>query len=431
MNKAINYILVIACLLFSAGPLNADEVLTWDDCILEAKNNNPDLISAVESVNQQKADKAITASALYPQVDATLGASTAKTTTTSSTTGVKTSSTTDSYSYGASATQLIFDGLKTVNNIKAASENIKSAQQNYRFTSSEVRLNLRTAFISLLRAQELIKVAEDIIKIRRDNFELITLRYQSGLEHRGALLTAEANLSEANFELAQAKRDVVLAQRQMTKEMGRREFKPIQTKGDFVVYDTALNKPDFDMLVKDNPSLLQAVAKRNSAAFSLKSAYADFFPQLSGNAGASKSSSHWPPRDDQWSLGLNVTMPIFEGGLRFAQVSQAQALYKQTQADERSIKDAAVVSLEQTWVTLQDALGTVDVQRKSLEAAEERSKIAEAQYSTGFITFDNWIIIENDLVSAKKNYLNAQANALLAEAGWKQAKGETLEYAQK
>ena len=72
----------------------------------------------------------------------------------------------------------------------------------------------------------------------------------------------------------------------------------------------------------------------------------------------------------------------------------------------------------------------IKVQQKSLQAALERSQIAEAQYSIGFISFDNWIIIENDLVSAKKSYLTARANALRAEAQWVQAKGETIEYAQ-
>ena len=123
-------------------------------------------------------------------------------------------------------------------------------------------------------------------------------------------------------------------------------------------------------------------------------------------------------------------MPIFEGGLKSAQLSQAKALYNQAEASEISTRDAAIVNLQEAWVSLQDAIETVQVRNKSLEAALERSRIAEAQYSTGFINFDNWIIIENDLVSAKKNYVQAQASALLAEAGWIQAKGETLEYAQ-
>jgi hypothetical protein len=44
------------------------------------------------------------------------------------------------------------------------------------------------------------------------------------------------------------------------------------------------------------------------------------------------------------------------------------------------------------------------------------------------MNFDNWIIIEDELVRAKIAFLQAEANALLAEANWIQAKGETLEY---
>ncbi|MDD5292248.1 MAG: TolC family protein [Candidatus Omnitrophica bacterium] len=156
--------------------------------------------------------------------------------------------------------------------------------------------------------------------------------------------------------------------------------------------------------------------------------YANFSPQLSGTAGTSKSGSKWPAKGKQWNLGLGISMPIFEGGLRVAQVSQAQSAYRQAQADERSVIDSAIVSLEQAWVELQDAVETVGVQQKSLEAAVERSNIAEAQYSAGFIDFDSWTIIENNLVTVKKSFLNAQANVLLAEANWVQAKGETLEY---
>ncbi|MFA5363473.1 MAG: TolC family protein, partial [Candidatus Omnitrophota bacterium] len=271
---------------------------------------------------------------------------------------------------------------------------------------------------------------EEILKIRRSNLELITLRYQSGLEHKGALLTAEASLAKADFELSQARRNVEVSQRQLAKAMGREKVNPVSVKGDFAVRESNKEKPDFESLVKNNPSVLQAVAKKNAASFDIKSAYADFSPQISGNAGADKNSSSWPPRDENLSAGLSLTLPIFEGGLRRAQVSQAQSAYRQAEADERSVRDSAVVALEQTWASLQDAAETVGVQGKALDAAVERSKIAAAQYSTGFITFDNWTIIEDNLVTAKKSFLDAQANALLAEAGWIQAKGETIEYAQ-
>jgi len=422
----ITPLIFLLLLLFSIvfNQAIAEETLLWQDCIKEAQKNHPDLISAAESINEKKASKGVTTSGLFPQVDATASASTTKKETNSSTT------TTDSYSYGVSASQLIFDGFSTINDMKAASENVEAARQNYRFTSSQIRLNLRTAFVNLLRAQELIKVTKEIIEIRSKSLDLIKLRYQSGLEHKGALLTAEANLAQAKFELSQAKREVELAQRQLTKEMGRKELRPIYATGDFTVTDIAENKPDFEDLVKKHPSVLKAFAEKKAAAFNVKSSYGSFMPQVTGTASGDKADSHWSPRNDQYSLGVSLSMPIFDGGLLVSEASKAKALYRKAEEDERSTRDAAIVNLEQTWIDLKDSIETVGVQRKSLEAAEERSKIAEAQYSTGFVSFDNWIIIQNDLVLAKKTYLQAQTNALFSEASWIQAKGETLEYAQ-
>ncbi|MFA5157137.1 MAG: TolC family protein [Candidatus Omnitrophota bacterium] len=421
-NRLYIVIVLISSFIFFQAEAFAVETLSWQDCIREAAKNHPDLIAAEEEVKQSQAGKTITASGLYPQVDASVTASTARTDN-----GV-TNSNADSYGYGLSGTQLIFDGTKTIQDVRAASENIAASKENFRFTSSAVRFRLRTAFIDLLRAQELLRITEDIYDIRRGNLELITLRYESGLEHKGALLTAEADLASAKYGISQNRRDLEVAQRNLTKEMGRKELVPLEAKGDFKVSNIVKDKPDFEALVKNNPSLQQLVAQKNAAQFSLRSAYANFSPTLSGSAGASKAGSHWSPKNDQWNLGLTMSMPVFEGGLRLAQVAQARALLNQLRENERSTKDGLILTLEQTWAELQDAIENVEVQRKTLVAAQERSNIAQAQYSIGFISFDNWTIIEDNLVSAKSAFLNAQANALLAEAAWIQAKGETLEY---
>ncbi len=417
----------ITAVLISMFPLyaRAEEALTWQACVAEAAKNHPDLISAKESVKQSEAQKKISASRLLPQVDATLGASTS--TSISRKAGSETS---DSYSYGVSGSQLLFDGNKTVNQVKAAGEGVKAASYNYNFTSSEVRFRLRSAFISLLRAQELLTITQEIYNIRRGNLELITLRYQSGMEHEGALLTAQANLAQASFEISQANRGLEVARRQLIKEMGRKAFAPIKVSGDFALVNTVKEKPDFDAIVNANPSLLSLAAKINQANFSLRSAYDNFFPSLSAQSGAGRSDTHWPPKNDQWDVGLSLSLPIFEGGLRFAQVSQAGSVLDQAKANERSGRDALVVALEGAWAGLQDAEEALDVQQKFLDAAQMRARIAEAQYSTGFISYDNWTIIEDDLVRNKKTFLDTRANALLAEANWIQAKGETLEYAQ-
>ncbi|MFH0790131.1 MAG: TolC family protein [Candidatus Omnitrophota bacterium] len=422
MRKYLKIFLVFVLLSASSYALWAEEVLTWQECIKEAAKNHPDLIAAGEDIKQSEAGRKITASGLLPQVDSSLSGSTAR-----SDTG-KTNSTADSYSYGVTGTQLLFDGNKTVNDLHADSEKITAAKQGFKFTSATVRFRLRTAFIDLLKAQEMLRISEEIYNIRRSNLELITLRYESGLEHKGALLTAEANLAEAKYEISRTQRDAAVAQRELGKELGRAQSVPIHVQGDFAVRDAARDKPDFESIAKGNASLQQLIAQKKAAEFSLKSTYANFSPVLSGQAGAKKSSSYWPPRNDQWNLGISLSMPVFEGGLRFAQVSQAKALLNQLRANERSSKDGVILALEQSWAALQDAIDNLEVQNKSLLAGEERSKIAGAQYSTGFTSFDNWTIIEDNFVRLKKAFLDAQANALFVEADWIHAKGETLEY---
>ena len=423
ISKIYFLLLLIFCSAISC--LAAEEALSWGDCIREAAKNHPDLIAAQQQIKQSQASKQVTASALYPQIDSSLNASTGRTDNNTSHT------VSDSYSYGLSGTQLIFDGNKTLNNVRAAGENIAASQQSFQFISATVRFRLRSAFIDLLRAQEMLRITEEIYNIRRENLELITLRYESGLEHKGALLTAEADLASAEYDISQTKRSVEVAERKLTKEMGREQLVSMRVEGDFMITGPAKGKekPDFSPIANNHPSLKQLVAQKNSAEFSLRSAYANFAPTLNGSAGANKSGSHWEPKGNQWNLGLSLTWPVFEGGLRMAQIAQAKALVEQLRENERSTRDGLISTLEQTWALLQDAIENVEVQKKSLVATEERSKIAQAQYSIGFITFDNWTIIEDNLVKAKKAYLNAQAAAQAAEASWVQAKGEVLEYA--
>jgi TolC family type I secretion outer membrane protein len=412
--------------------LRAEEVFTWEDCVKEAAKNNPDLVSAKESVNSAAADKSITASGLFPQVSSDVGVTKSKSGGSSSggASGGSSNSSTNNYNYGVNGSQLIFDGFNTANKVNAAGENIKAAQESYKFTSSDVRLRLRTAFIDLLKAQDGLRIKEEIFTRRRQNFELVTLRYESGQENKGSLMTEQANLIQSKYDVTQVKRDIELAQRKLTKELGRTETAPLIAKGNFEVKELVREMPDFSAIAQDNPSLKQLIAQKNAAVFNLKSAKAEFMPQITANGSAGRSDTSWPPENDNWSIGAAVSFPIFEGGKRIADIKKANAQLNKARADEKSGLDGVIETLQDRWTSLQQAIDSVDIQRQFLTANEERAKITEAQYSIGFVSFNDWIIIENNLVDAKNSYLNAQANALIAEANWIQSKGETLENVQ-
>jgi outer membrane protein TolC len=413
------WFLILAIFFGCSSLAAAADSLTWEDCLKEASRNHPDLIAAKEGVSQAQLDKKITLSAALPQFSADVSASTSN---------LSASGSGRAFSYGLSGDLLLFDGFKTFNAMGASSENIKASQQNFRYVSASVRLNLREAFVNLLKAQQLMDLTQEIYKLRKSNLELITLRYESGTEHKGALLTAKANLSQAVFEINAAKRGLINAQKKLSTQLGREQFSTLSVQGTFEIGDDLSANPDFEKIVENNPSLLQIAAQKNAARFAVSESRGDFLPSVVLSAGAQKSDDQWTPQESATSASVKVSVPLFSGGANVARLSKAQSVYLQLQQEQRSKKDAIMYQLEKSWNDFMDAFEKVNVQKDFLLASEERAKIAQAQYTVGLVTFDNWTIIEDDLVGAKKTFLDIQAAALLAQAKWVQAKGETLEY---
>ena len=440
----MKYANILLIILFSfiilPGAVSAEETLLWHDCVKEAKSNHPDLLSALEKVHQAKASKEITRSAYLPQLsfDASetttkrpsFGASGSSVDLISSSSNASANNRSTSYQYEATAQQLLFDGFKTSFGLSAAERNIIAQKYFYDVTSSNVRLRLRTAYVGLLSAQEFLKVTREIEVRRKQNLDLVRLRYEGGREHKGSLMTSEADFAQASYDVAQAIRSIYLSQRQLTKELGRTNFVLMSASGDLEVKDADRMLPNFENIAETSPLLRQLIAQKEAAKFGLKSAYAAFFPQVYANGSMGNTNTRWFPDKNQYAIGTSVTFPIFDGGNLIASADKAKGVLGQSAADERSGRDGVIFTLANTWTQLQDAIDNVSVQLKALDATKERARIAEAEYSIGLMSYDNWIIIENNLVSAKKNYINAEKAALVAEANWVQAKGGTLDYDQ-
>ena len=439
--KRIN---ILSAILFLStillNDVSAEETLLWQDCVKEAKKSHPDLVSALEKVNQAKAGKEITRSAYLPQLGFDASETTAKRPSfgvsgssvdlVSSSSSASANNRSTSYQYEVTAQQLLFDGFKTSYDLSTAERNIIAQKYFYDVTSSNVRLRLRTAYVNLLSAQEFLKVMQEIEARRKQNLELVRLRYEGGREHKGSLMTSEADLAQASYDVAQAIRNIYLSQRQLTKELGRTSFILMSASGDLEVKDADRMLPNFENIAEINPLLKQLIAQKEAARYGLKSAYANFFPQIFANGSLGNTNTRWFPDKNQYSIGTSMTFPIFDGGNRIATAQKAKGTLGQSVADERSGRDSVIFTLANTWTQLQDTVDNVVVQLKALDAARERAKIAEAEYSIGLMLYDNWIIIEDNLVSAKKAYISAQNASLIAEANWVQAKGGTLDYDQ-
>ncbi len=420
---------VCLCALAVAAPLHSQadadgSSLRWRDCVALAQSKNPDIISANEKINQAAADRGIARSDMLPSVSASLAASRSK----REGGAESVEGTRNSFSYGIEGSQLLFDGGRAYFETKGAGSLYKKAVYGKMAASASVRLAMRTAFNRLLSAQESVGIVKEITDRRERNLDLVRIRYNAGKEHRGSLMTAEVSLAQAKADYAQALRAVSLARGELARRIGLRDWKAFAAAGELAVPRVSPGTPDFRSIAERTPSFLQARVQEEYAGYARKSALAGHSPRMYGNANAGRSGSSWPPEETTLSAGVTITLPILEGGAGVYRDDKADAAYRQAAADLESARRTAELALEQKWVALLYAIDICGVREQSLKASEERARIAEARYNIGMINFDNWIIIENELADAKRNYLNARAGVLDAEAEWYNAQGVTLDH---
>lgn len=401
--------------------LHAETSLTWQECLKITLENHPDLISAKEKINQAEASIGINRSGWFPGIDASASASKSRT----ENSQIKRDS--DSFSYGLSVQQLIFDGGKTRYDIKKSEEALKAKKYDYNVTVSTVVYNARSAFVSLIKAKEQLEINREIRDMRKSNLELVRLRYQAGREHKGSLLTAEANLAQSEQDIVEASRSIDLAVSALCRSMGVEKIDNIAVVGELTVPEAEETIPDFTLITNENPELKSIVQQRIVSEYALKSSKADYYPRVYGVAGVNRSGDEWLPDETRISAGLQMSLNIFQGGKSYYQVNQAKSALNQLFADEKNTRTTIAYYLEQAWINLQNNIEQVKVQEKFLNAAIERAKITDAQYSIGSVLFDNWIVVQDNLVSARQKFLTVKTSALIAEAEWIQLKGEIVQ----
>lgn len=397
--------------------LYAHEPLTWQQCVDEAKTAHPDLYSAQAALQQTEADKRISSSQKLPQLSAGLSGGQRGST-------ERSVGSVSSFAYSLTAKQLLYDGEKTSKEVASDNEAVNAARHRYREVSAALRFALRSAFAELLKAQELAGLTTEIAERRKKNVRMINLRYQAGREHIGSLRKAEADLALSEFEVSQAQRGLDLARSKLASALGRDDRRQFTVKGTFSPSEDDSIKPDFVRLARNTPRFLQLESSRKAGRHDLDAAKSTFSPELYLTAAIGRSSiDRWPPDEIDWNAGVDISVPIYGGGSGRAKVARAMAVLSQRNADEKSGYLQVLDLLEESWKQFADACHYVDVQKKYLDASIERSLIADVQYSNGLISFDDWVIIEDNLVSAKKAFLTAGADLLIAEAAWIMATG--------
>ena len=409
------------------------EAITWSHLVRKTLQSNPDLQSARYVVTSTARSRDIAFGDYLPSFQGDLQRSVSRNGSSGGGGGFSGSgggsALQDHLSLDLVGTQSLFNGFGTTGTFLKARKDLDAARYQYVVTSANVRNGLKLAYIDVLRWNRLLKVNQGILERRKQNAEMVRLRYEAGRENLGSALRAEALADRAAFDVRMAERHIDSQTIRLGRESGGDFVLPvlIDDSLDRTIPVAIMKDPDYVEIAENTPQVERLVRVAEAAKANVVAAQSAVWPQVDGTMDYGKSGERVSNLKSEHSWGLNVIVPFFNGGKNVNAIRKAKADYDTAHALAVSARDEVVAQLADAWAKYVDAIESIEVLRKFLEASQKRAEIVRAEYASGLMTFQDFDTAEQEQNNSENDYVQGLADVLNAQANWEMIRGKTLE----
>jgi outer membrane protein len=304
---------------------------------------------------------------------------------------------------GMTVSQMITDFGRTHNLEAMAKLNALAQDQVTETTRAQILLATGRAYFDVLRAHAVLAVTEQTVKERQQVSDLVGALAESKMKSTLDVSFAKYNLSEARLLEAQAQNDLKAAEAQFATALGM----PNEASFQLSEEPMPTQMPDRidDLLrtaIANRPELRDLRLEESAAERFVKAEHALYYPSvgLVGTAGFAPAAFETVP-GRYGAVGVNLNLPIFNGGLFKARQTEADLKAKAmgqriTDQENRVARDVRVSYLNAT--TTYDRLGLT---KQLLDNAQQALDLAQTRYDAGLSS-----IIE--LSQAQLNLTTAQ-----------------------
>jgi multidrug efflux system outer membrane protein len=404
-----------------------------DGLELEAATNNPDLRAAFENVEQSRAIARISRADLFPSLSLNPNGNRTRY---SPGRSVQPGSTALAYTGDQFALPLDLSYEvdlwgRVRRSFRAAREQAQASAAAYQNVLLSLQADVAQTYFTIRYIDMERGLIAGSIDLRKKNLSLV-----ESLHHGGA--DSALDVAQAETELASAQADYVgmnLRRAQLENALGALCG---QTASSFSLAETdlACEPPPVPAglpadLLERRPDVAQAERSMAAASEGIGIARAAFFPsiQLTGSAGVEsvelKDIFNWENR--AWSMGPNISLPLFEGGRNRAGVQRAQAAYRQAVAQYRSQVLVAFHEVEDGLAGLRLLKEQFEDQMRAVAAARTAADQSRIRYKEGLSSYFEVVIadrteLDNRVTACDLNGQRLVTTVLLIKAlggGWK------------
>ena len=330
------------------------------------------------------------------------------------------------YSASLGVSQNIFSGLSDYYKIKIARAGAELSEATFHQTSARALYELKAAWALLALAKKQHELALETQKRRQDNMKMISLRFSSGTENKGSLLLAQSYRAQADRDVNQSLRQKINAETELRRVL----YLPDNTEIILSGGPEVKNPPEEAMLpelAKKTPEYRQALAQELNAEATADQSISPFFPTLTASGSLFRQGADFFPQGDRWSVNVGVSYPLFSGGKDYYALKANKSAFEAAKQNRESVGAQRVSKLQQALQTYRAAVENARVSESLLGASTVRAQIARVKYMSGLLSFDQWDIIENELINRQKDALQTRYDLEVAQAVWEQTRGEGTE----
>ncbi len=319
----------------------------------------------------------------------------------------------DRFAAGLSLSQLVTDFGRTWNLVDMAKLRADAQKEATEQTRADILLLTGEAYFSVLRGEAVVKVARQTVEARQLVADQVTALAQSKLKSDLDVSFANVNLGDAKLLLVQAENALKAASAQLAAVLG--------VPGDtlFILGEEPMPAPlkeKTDDLVRQaleiRPDLKGLHLERAAAEKFTRAERALNYPTI-GIVGAA-GLVPWVPngqtqlQDHYSAIGVNISIPIFEGGLFKARAAAAglQAKAAQERLNDTELKVARDVRV--AVLNEQTSCDRVTLTEQMLKQAQTALDLAQSRYSLGLSSIVELSQAQLNLTTAQIGFANAK-----------------------
>jgi len=306
---------------------------------------------------------------------------------------------------------------------QAAKKGKDLSQAELEKTREDVLALVADLFVDAERKQQTVGLLQTFLDRDRMSYDLSQEDFTQGT---GTLLDSnkfKSDFDQTTYLFAQAKQQAEDACLDLESALQLPLDVPLVFVDDKDFLKTLENNASVNFNTVANADTALASAQLESNKADQKTAYADFLPKISGSADYGRSGESPSNGSNTYSVGVAVSVPIWEGGSQQANLKEAKEKITESQENLLDATQQAQVNIAKARVAIEEAddLRRAKVQEKL--TARRAMRIAFHAQEIGTDTVLQVMQAKADLALAEDDYNEAQAAWVMAHIDLLHAQG--------